>query len=207
MPTVNVYNMQGESLKEMELSEDVFGCEVKPHLLHDAVVWQMANRGQVAPKTKNRSRVSGGGAKPFRQKGTGRARAGTNRSPLWKGGGVIFGPNNRKFSKKLPRKVRQSALRSALSMKIEAGKLKVVDNMVLEDVKTRLFASAMDALGMEKPLVVMGHSKADISLASRNHASSKLIDVMGLNVYDILKYKEILLDVDAVECIEERLSK
>lgn len=207
MPTVEVFNLAGEKVKEIEISDAVFGCEVKPYLLHDAVVWQQANKRAGIAKTKSRSEVSGGGAKPWRQKGTGRARAGTNRSPLWRHGGVIFGPNGRTYDKKLPKKVRNAALCSALSMKLDANMIKVVDKLELPEIKTKLFVQSLENLEMQNSLLVTGNLDDNLSLSSRNHASSKLLDVRGLNVYDLLKYKGLVLDLDALEYIEERLAK
>ncbi|HNR50924.1 MAG: 50S ribosomal protein L4 [Deltaproteobacteria bacterium ADurb.BinA179] len=205
MPTVDVYNMSGEKVREIDLNDTVFGCEIKPHLLHDVVVWQLANRRAATAKTKTRKEVSGGGTKPYRQKGTGRARAGSNRSPLWRHGGVSFGPNGRKYARRLPKKVRNQALCSALTMKLQENVMKVVDAITLERPKTKLYAAALGKLGMDNSLVVMGSMNPDASLASRNLSSSKLLDVRGLNVYDILKYKGLVLDVEAVQYIEERL--
>ncbi|MFY9397028.1 MAG: 50S ribosomal protein L4 [Desulfomonilia bacterium] len=205
MPKVDVYNMSGEKVREIDLDDTVFGCEVKPHLLHDAVVWQLANRRAATAKTKTRSEVSGGGTKPFRQKGTGRARAGSNRSPLWRHGGVVFGPNGRRYARKLPKKVRNQALCSALTMKLGENVMKVVDAITLEQPKTKLYAAALGKLGMDNSLVVTGSMSIDKSLASRNLSTSKLLDVRGLNVYDILKYKGLVLDLEAVQYIEERL--
>jgi len=205
MPTVDVLNMTGEKVREIDLNDTVFGCEMKPHLIHDVVVWQQANRRISTAKTKSRSEVSGGGRKPWRQKGTGRARAGTNRSPIWRSGGVIFGPNGRKYGKKLPKKIRSQALRCALSMKFSENVFRVIDQIALSEPKTRLFVKALDGLGMENSLVVMGNMTKDMSLASRNHSKSKMLDVKGLNVYDILKYKGLIMDIEAVEYIQERL--
>ena len=205
MPTVEVFNMSGEKVREIDLDDTVFGCEVKPHLLHDVVVWQLANRRAATAKTKTRSEVSGGGKKPYRQKGTGRARAGTNRSPLWRHGGVVFGPNGRKYGPKLPKKVRNQALCSALSMKLQENVMKVVDSITLEQPKTKLFAAALSKLGMDNSLVVTGKMNPEASLASRNLSSAKMLDVRGLNVYDILKFKGLVLDTEAVQYIEERL--
>lgn len=205
MPTVDVYNMSGEKVREIDLSDAVFGCEIKPHLLHDVVMWQLANRRAATAKTKTRSEVSGGGTKPFRQKGTGRARAGTNRSPLWRHGGVVFGPNGRKYAPKLSKKVRIKALCSAMSMKCKENVMKVVDAVALEQPKTKLFAAALSNLDMDNSLVVVGNLSTDMSLASRNLRAAKMLDVRGLNVYDILKYKGLVLDVEAVQYIEERL--
>lgn len=205
MPRVDVYNMSGEKVREIDLNDTVFGCEVRPHLLHDVVMWQLANRRAATAKTKTRREVSGGGVKPFRQKGTGRARAGSNRSPLWRHGGVVFGPNGRKFARKLPKKVRNQALCSALTMKLGENVVKVVDAIALEQPKTKLYAAALGKLGMDNSLVVTGSMSTDKSLASRNLSTSKMLDVRGLNVYDILKYKGLVLDVEAIQYIEERL--
>jgi large subunit ribosomal protein L4 len=207
MPTVDVFNIAGQKVKEIALDEAVFGCEVKPHLIHDVVLWQLANRRAATAKTKTRSEVSGGGVKPWKQKGTGRARAGTNRSPLWRHGGVIFGPNNRNYTIKLPKKVRKQALCSALSLKTSENLLKVVDVISLEEPKTRQFVKALGALGMEQTLVVVGNVNMNVALASRNHAKSKVLNVRGLNVYDILKYKGLIMDLEAIEFIEERLKQ
>ncbi len=205
MPVIDVFNIAGEKVSEIQLDEAVFGCEVKPHLLHDVVVWQRANRRAATAKTKSRSEVSGGGKKPWRQKGTGRARAGTNRSPLWRHGGVVFGPNNRSYAMDLPKKVRRQALCSALSMKTSENMLKVVDSLAMGDPKTKQYVKALGALGMENSLVVLGDANDNTALASRNHARSKLLNVNGLNVYDILKYKGLVIDLKAVELIVERL--
>jgi large subunit ribosomal protein L4 len=205
MPVVDVFNVAGEKVKEIELDDAVFGCEVKSHLIYDAVIWQRANRRAATAKTKTRTEVSGGGKKPWKQKGTGRARAGTNRSPLWRHGGVIFGPNNRNYVISLPKKVRRQALCSALSMKTHEKMLKVVDVIEFAEPKTKQYVKALGALGMENSLVVVGGAGVNVSLASRNHAKSKLLDVKGLNVYDILKYKGLVIDLKAVELIEERL--
>jgi large subunit ribosomal protein L4 len=205
MPTVDVYNISGEKVKEIDLSDAVFASEMKPYLLHDVVVWQLSNRRAATAKTKTRAEVSGGGVKPFRQKGTGRARAGSNRSPVWRHGGTSFGPNGRKYARNLPKKVREQALRCALSMKLTENVMKIVDTITLEQPKTKLYVSALGTLGMENSLVVLGNMDKDISIASRNVSSSKMLDVRGLNVYDILKYKGLVLDLEAVQYIEERL--
>jgi large subunit ribosomal protein L4 len=205
MPTVDVYNMAGEKVKQLDLSDAVFAAEVKPYLLHDVVVWQLANRRAGTAKTKTRSEVSGGGTKPFKQKGTGRARSGSNRSPLWRHGGTNFGPNGRKYGQKLPKKVREQALRSALTMKLAENVMKVIDKVALDAPKTKLYAGALGKLGMENTLVVTGSMSAEMSQASRNHSSSKMLDVRGLNVYDILKYKGLVMDEEAIQYIEERL--
>jgi large subunit ribosomal protein L4 len=205
MPTVDVYNISGKKVREIDLSDAVFASEVKPYLLHDVVVWQLANRRAATAKTKTRAEVSGGGVKPFRQKGTGKARSGSNRSPVWRHGGVVFGPNGRKYASKLPKKVRNQALRCALSMKLTENVMKVVDAITLEQPKTKLYANALGLLGMENSLIVIGNMNKDISMASRNVSSSKMLDVRGLNIYDILKYKGLVLDLEAVQYIEERL--
>jgi large subunit ribosomal protein L4 len=206
MPTVDVFNLAGEKVSQVILSESIFGGVVKPHLLHDAVVWQLSNRRLATAKTKTRSEISGGGTKPWKQKGTGRARSGTNRSPLWRKGGVTFGPNGRTYKQNLPKKVREEALKSALSMKIGETVLKVVDKIIFDEIKTKNYIKTLEKLGMNNVLVVTGTMTPEASLISRNHATSKVLDVRGLNVYDILKYKGLVLDLDAVKIIEERLS-
>jgi large subunit ribosomal protein L4 len=206
MPTVDVFNLSGEKVSQVTLADAVFASEVKPYLLHDAVVWQLSNRRLGTAKTKTRSEVSGGGTKPWKQKGTGRARSGTNRSPLWRKGGVVFGPNGRSYKQKLPKKVRDEALRTALSMKNGEEFLKVVDRIDFSEIKTKNYIKALENLGMVNVLVVTGNMTLEISMVSRNHSLSKVLDVKGLNVYDILKYKGLVLDLEALKVIEERLS-
>jgi large subunit ribosomal protein L4 len=205
MPVVDVFNIAGEKVREIELDDSVFGCEVKPHLIHDVVIWQRANKRAATAKTKTRAEVSGGGKKPWRQKGTGRARSGTNRSPVWRHGGVVFGPNSRNYVISLPKKVRKQALCSALSMKTSENMLRVVDAMNFTEPKTKQYVKALGSLGMENSLVIMGDAAVNVALAARNHAKSKLLDVKGLNVYDILKYKGLVIDLKALELIQERL--
>ncbi|HPC47306.1 MAG TPA: 50S ribosomal protein L4 [Deltaproteobacteria bacterium] len=205
MPVVDVYNIAGQKVSEVQLDDDIFGCEVKPHLLHDVVVWQMANRRAATAKTKSRSEISGGGKKPWRQKGTGRARSGTIRSPLWRHGGVVFGPNGRRYAIDLPKKVRRLALRSALSMKTGENMVRVVDSLELDVPRTKEYVKALGALGMEHALVVVGEAGKNAALASRNHPTSKLMPAAGLNVYDILRYRGLVLDLKAVELIVKRL--
>jgi len=206
MPTVDVFNLSGEKVSQVALADTVFASEIKPYLLHDAVVWQLSNRRLGTASTKTRSEVSGGGTKPFKQKGTGRARSGTNRSPLWRKGGVVFGPNGRSYKQKLPKKVRDEALRTALSMKNGEDFLKIVDSLEFNEIKTKNYIKALENLGMENVLVVTGKMTQQVSMVSRNHSLSKVLDVKGLNVYDILKYKGLVLDLEAVKVIEERLS-
>ncbi|MGI6396888.1 MAG: 50S ribosomal protein L4 [Desulfomonilia bacterium] len=169
-------------------------------------MWQLANRRAATAKTKTRSEVSGGGNETLSGRRAREGRApGTNRSPLWRHGGVVFGPNGRKYGPKLPKKVRNQALCSALSMKLQENVMKVVDSITLEQPKTKLFAAALSKLGMDNSLVVTGKMNPEASLASRNLSSAKMLDVRGLNVYDILKYKGLVLDTEAVQYIEERL--
>jgi large subunit ribosomal protein L4 len=207
MPTVDVFNIAGEKVKELALDDSVFGCEVRSYLLHDVVLWQLANRRAASANTKTRAQVSGGGAKPWKQKGTGRARSGSNTSPVWRHGGVTFGPNNRNYKINLPKKVRKQALCSALSMKTSENLLKVVDAMSLEEPRTKQFVKVLGALGMAETLVVVGNMNTNVALASRNHPKSKVLDVRGLNVYDLLKYKGLVMDLEAIEFIEERLKQ
>jgi len=205
MATVEMVDKERKATGTAELPDSVFGVEVKPHLLHHVVIAQLAARRAGTHSTKTRKDVSGGGKKPCRQKGTGRARAGTNRSPLWRHGGVVFGPNSRNYKIDLPKKVRRLALCSALSMKAGENMLKVVDSMAITEPKTRDYVKALGALGMQNSLVIVGEENANVALASRNHPKSKLLNVSGLNVYDILKHKGLIIDLKAVELIVERL--
>lgn len=206
MPTVDVIDARNKKVGQIVLSEAVFGAEVKPHLLHEVVVWQLAQRRQGTASTKTRVEVRGGGRKPWRQKGTGRARAGTRRSPLWRGGGVTFGPKPRDFSYTLPRKVKKAALRSALSDKLGEGKLTVLKGFDLTQIKTRDFVEVMDNLATSDALVVTAAADEVLEKSSRNVPQIKVLRAEGLNVYDILKHDRLVLLEEAVAGIEEALS-
>ncbi len=205
MPTVPVVNQRGEQTGVVELSDEVFAAEIKEHLFYDVVRAQLANRRTAHPATKNRARVSGGGKKPYRQKGTGRARQGSSRSPHFRGGGVAFGPNGRKYTIQLNKKVRRAALRSALSLRLSQSDLVIVEQLELEAPKTRLFAGVAERLSAEKALFVVVGSSEDLLRSSRNIPKLKVLLVDGLNVYDILKYPRLVLTRSAALQIQERL--
>ena len=206
MPTLTVYSAQREQVGEIALSESIFGAEVKPYLLHEVVVWQLACRRRGTAKTKTRGEVRGGGKKPWRQKGTGRARAGSRRSPLWRGGGTIFGPQPRDYSYTVPKKVKRAALRMALSDKLNEQKLVVLRGFDLEAIKTKDFISVLDRFEIKKTLVVTSAVDEVLERSARNVPGVKVLRSEGLNVYDILRYESLILLESAVSNIEEALS-
>ncbi|MCF8032609.1 MAG: 50S ribosomal protein L4 [Desulfarculaceae bacterium] len=206
MPTMDVIDRNNQKVGSVELSEAVFGAEVKPHLLHEVVVWQLAKRRSGNACTKGRAELRGGGKKPWRQKGTGRARVGSRRSPLWRGGGTTFGPKPRDYSYTLPKKVKKAALRSALSSKLGEEKLTVLSGFDLEAIKTKDFVSVLGALEAGNCLVVTPGADEVLEKSSRNVPRVKVLRAEGLNVYDILKYDRLVLLQDAVAGIEEALS-
>jgi len=206
MSLVKVYSTAKRKVSEMELDERVFNVEIKDHLLHDVVRMQLANMRAGTASTKNRSVVRGGGRKPYRQKGTGRSRAGSRRSPLWRGGGVIFGPAPRDFGFNLPKKVKKQALRVALSARAAEGKLLVLNQFELKEIKTKSFVEILERLGMEKALIVIGGENFNLERSARNIPGVKVLRVEGLNVYDVLNHENLILVKDAVEKIQERLA-
>ncbi|MEW6378815.1 MAG: 50S ribosomal protein L4 [bacterium] len=208
MISLDIYNTNNEKIEQMEVPESVFDVPVKEHLLHDVVCYQQAKRRKGNASTKTRADVSGSGTKPWRQKGTGRARAGCKRSPLWIGGGVVFGPHPRSYEFKVNKKVLNYALRSALSMKRKEGDLLVLKEFDLEQPKTRLVKDILDRLEIREKvlLVIDGEQHANLRLAARNLAQVKVIDTDGLNVYDILLFKKLILLRSAAQKIEEKLS-
>lgn len=188
------------------LKEEIFGVKSRPHLLHETVVMQLANRRTGTAATKSKGFVSGGGKKPWRQKGTGRARAGSIRSPIWVGGGTIFGPQPRDYSYRLPRKARRQALLSALSLKNRDGKIIVVDKLELEAAKTKLMAQALAELKVTSVLIVLAQADEKIERAARNLPKAKVLRVEGLNVYDLMRYEHLILTAAALQVLEERLA-
>ncbi len=206
MSLVKVYSTGKKKVSEIKLDEQIFNTEIKDYLLHDVVRMQLAKRRAGTASTKNRSAVRGGGRKPYRQKGTGRARAGTIRSPLWKGGGVIFGPTPRDFGFSVPKKVRKQALRIALSVRAGEGKLLVLNQFQLKEIKTKSFLEVLSRFGMEKALIVIGGENFNLERSARNVPGVKILRVEGLNVYDILHHENLILVKDAVEKIQERLA-
>ena len=203
MANVSVYNMEGKEVGTMELSDAVFGVEVNEHLVHLAVVQQLANNRQGTQKAKTRSEVSGGGRKPWRQKGTGRARHGSIRSPQWVGGGVVFAPKPRDYSFKLNKKVKRLALQSALSTKVAEGKIIVLDELNLAEVKTKDMAKVLANINCGKALIVMDGTNTNVMLSARNIPDVKTASVSTINVYDLLKYNTLVVTKDAVAKIEE----
>ena len=206
MSLVKVYSTGKKKVSEIKLDEQIFNTEIKDYLLHDVVRMQLAKRRAGTASTKNRSAVRGGGRKPYRQKGTGRARAGTIRSPLWKGGGVIFGPTPRDFGFSVPKKVKKQALRIALSVRAGEGKLLVLNQFQLKEIKTKSFLEVLSRFGMEKALIVIGGENFNLERSARNVPGVKILRVEGLNVYDILHHENLILVKDAVEKIQERLA-
>ncbi len=203
MAKVAVYNMEGKEVEKIDLSDAVFGVEINEHLVHMAVVQQLANNRQGTQKAKTRSEVSGGGRKPWRQKGTGHARQGSTRSPQWTGGGVVFAPVPRDYSFKLNKKEKRAALQSALTSRLQADKLIVVNELKLDEIKTKNFANVMKNLKVEKGLVVLADNDANVVLSAKNVANVDTTLVNQINVYDIMKGGTIVLTKDAAKKIEE----
>ena len=203
MANVSVFNMQGQEVGKLDLNDAVFGVEINENLVHEAVVAHLANMRQGTQKAKTRSEVSGGGRKPWRQKGTGHARQGSTRSPQWKGGGVVFAPVPRDYSVSMNKKERRAALKSALTSRVEAGKLIVLDELKLDAIKTKDFAKVLSALKVEKALVVLDKADKNVILSARNIPTVKTTGVGTLNTYDIMKYSTVVVTKEAVSNIEE----
>ncbi len=189
-----------------QLQEDIFGVPVRPHLLHQAVLMQLNNRRAGTSATKTRGLVRGSGRKPWRQKGTGRARAGSIRSPIWIGGGTVFGPQTRDYSYRLPKKARRQALLSALSLRVKEEKVIVIDKLEFEEIKTKVMHKVLQDLGVDSALIVIPKADNKVERSARNLAMVKVLRVEGLNVYDILRYKHLVLTEGALKLIEERLA-
>ena len=203
MANVSVYNMEGKEVGTIELNDAVFGVEVNEHLVHMAVVQQLANNRQGTQKAKTRSEVSGGGRKPWRQKGTGHARQGSTRSPQWTGGGVVFAPTPRDYTIRLNKKEKRLALKSALTSRVLENKLIVVDELKFDEVKTKNFANVMSNLKADKALVVLNENDANVVLSARNIPTVKTALTNTINVFDILKYNKVIVTKAAVATIEE----
>ena len=203
MANVAVYNMEGKEVGTIELNDAVFGVEVNEHLVHMAVVQQLANNRQGTQKAKTRAEVSGGGRKPWRQKGTGHARQGSTRSPQWTGGGVVFAPVPRDYSFKMNKKEKRAALKSALTSKVQDAKLIVVDELKFDAIKTKNFATVMSNLNVNKGLVVLAENDTNVVLSARNMADVNTTLVNTMNVYDVMNAKTLVLTKDAVAKIEE----
>ncbi len=207
MVSVNVFNQNGDIVDTIELDERVFGAEIHEDLVQRVVTWQLAKRRAGTASTKTRGEVRGGGKKPWRQKGTGRARAGTNRSPIWTGGGTVFGPKPRSYAFSIPKKVRKAALKSVLTSRVQEEALKVVDKIQLQEPKTRLFLEPLSALGLKdhKVLFVTPEKDETLTRSSRNIPQVLVLPVEGLNVYDLLRFDKLVLLQDTVPKLYERL--
>ena len=203
MANVTVYNMEGNEVGTMELNDAVFGVEINEHLVHLAVVRQLANKRQGTQKAKTRSEVSGGGRKPWRQKGTGHARQGSIRAPQWTGGGVVFAPVPRDYEVKMNKKERRAALKSALTSKVQDNKLVVIDSLALAEVKTKEMQRVLTNLKAEKALVITAADDKNVVLSARNIADVQTATVNTMNVYDVMKHNTVVLTKDAVASIEE----
>ena len=203
MANVSVYNMEGKEVGTMELNDAVFGVDVNDHLVHLAVVRQLANNRQGTQKAKTRSEVSGGGRKPWRQKGTGHARQGSTRAPQWTGGGVVFAPTPRSYEIKLNKKERRLALKSALTSRVQENKLIVLDELKLDAPKTKDMQKVLDALKVNKALVVLKDKDENVVLSTRNIPNVVTALTNTINVYDVLKYNTLILTKDSVAAIEE----
>ena len=203
MSNVSVYNMEGNEVGTLELNDAVFGVEVNEHLVHMAVVRQLANKRQGTQKAKTRSEVSGGGRKPWRQKGTGHARQGSTRAPQWTGGGVVFAPVPRDYSFKMNKKEKRAALKSVLTSKVQDNKFIVLDELKLNEVKTKEMKKVLDNLKVEKAIVVVGNDTDNVVLSARNIPGVITTTVNTLNVYDLLKYNTVIATKTGVASIEE----
>ena len=203
MVNVTVYNMEGNEVGTMELNDAVFGVEINEHLVHLAVVRQLANNRQGTQKAKTRSEVSGGGRKPWRQKGTGHARQGSIRAPQWTGGGVVFAPVPRDYEVKMNKKERRAALKSALTSKVQDNKLVVVDSLALAEAKTKEMQKVLTNLKAEKALIVTAGDDQNVVLSARNIADVQTATVNTINVYDVMKHSTVVVTKDAVASIEE----
>lgn len=204
MPKLAVYNMDGTTIGEIELNEDIFGIEPNEAVVHEAVVMQLAGMRQGTHSTKTRAEVSGGGRKPWRQKGTGRARAGTNRSPLWRKGGIVFGPKPRDYSYSIPKKKRRLAIKSVLSDKVNGGNLIILDQLAFAEPKTKNMVKVLENLKIEsKAAVVTLNNGEFVEQSARNIPGIKPLSADGINVYDLLNHEKLILTKDAVARIEE----
>ena len=203
MANVSVYNMEGKEVGTMELNDAVFGVEINDHLVHLAVVRQLANNRQGTQKAKTRSEVSGGGRKPWRQKGTGHARQGSTRSPQWTGGGVVFAPVPRDYSIKMNKKERRLALKSALTSRVQENKLIVLEDLTLDEAKTKAMQTVLNNLNVSKALVVLNEENKNVVLSTRNIPDVVTAYTNTINVFDILKYNTLILTKSAVASLEE----
>ena len=205
MPALAIYNANREKIGEIQLSDAIFGVKVKPGIIQEVIRWQLAKRRQGTACTKTRAEVSGTGRKPFRQKGTGRARAGSNTSPLWKRGGTVFGPRPRDYSYSLPKKMRKLGLKMALSSKVADSRLWVINDFEIEEIKTRKVKELLDRFGVEKVIFVTAESNPVLERSARNIPYVKVLRQEGLNVYDVIRHEDVFIHESAVELLEKRL--
>ena len=203
MANVALYNMEGKEVGSVELSDEIFGAEIKENLIHRAVVLYLANQRQGTQKAKTRSEVSGGGRKPWRQKGTGHARQGSTRSPQWTGGGVVFAPVPRDYSFKMNKKEKRAALKSALTAKVQDNKFMVLDELKFDEIKTKSMKQVLDNLKVSNALVVVGDEGVNVVRSARNLADVQTASPSTINVYDLLKYDTVIITKSGVEAIEE----
>ena len=203
MAKVSVYNIEGKEVDSIELNDSIFGVEINEHLVHLAVLQQLANKRQGTQKAKTRSEVSGGGRKPWRQKGTGHARQGSTRAPQWKGGGVVFAPTPRDYSFKINKKEKALAIKSALTSRVEANKLIVLDELNFGEIKTKNMVNVLNNLKLNKALVVTGEKNENVTLSARNIEGVRTTVSNSINVYDSVKLDTLVLTKDAVQHIEE----
>ncbi len=205
MPTVQVIDTSGKKIKEVKASDEIFAVPLKEHLLYEAVINYRANQRQGTASTKTRGEVRGGGRKPWRQKGTGRARAGSTRSPIWKGGGTTFGPKPRDYSYSLPKRAKKTALKSVLSMKLAEKQLLIVDALKLKEPKTKEFIALIKNLKLDSALIVDQHDNKNLFLAAQNVPKTKVIDVSQVTVYDVLNHNWLVLTKKAFDSLTRRL--
>ena len=205
MAIADLIDIKGEKVGEVEINDAIFNCEVKPYLIHDVVKMQLANRRSGTASTKTRKEVSGGGKKPYRQKGTGRARQGTSRSPVHVGGGTVFGPHPRDYGYLLPKKVRRSALRSALTVRYTGANLKVLDKLELDTISTKTFSGIMKSLSLTKPLFIIEKKDETVEKSARNIPYVKVLKAEGVNVYDVIRHEQLIMTLGALRKIEEVL--
>jgi large subunit ribosomal protein L4 len=206
MAKADIVNIQGEKVGEVELNDSVWAADVKSYLIHDVVVMQLANRRRGTSSAKTRGEVRGGGRKPWKQKGTGRARSGSTTSPVWVGGGAGVGPKPKVYHVSVPKKVRKAALRSALSARYSGAAVKVLENLDLDAISTKNFAGIMKTLSLSKPLLVVQGKNVVLEKSARNIPYTKVLRVEGLNVYDVIRHDQLVVTVDALGRIEEALS-
>jgi len=203
MPTVGLFNKEGQKVNDIQLSDKVFGVEINEHVLHQVVVAQLANKRQGTQSAKTRAEVSGGGIKPWRQKGTGRARQGSIRSPQWIHGGIVFAPKPRNYRVSIPKSMRKVAMKSALSSKVQNNEMVVLENLELSAPKTKEIVSMLNAFSSKKALIITAESNINVYKSARNIEGVAVLPVNNLNVYDILKYDKFIVTKDAVSKIEE----